>query len=69
MNKMNHKSYRDFMILFILYETGARVSELTNIRIRDFHLTKPYYIKILGKGNKEILVLLSEVVIKELKNI
>ena len=66
-NKMNHKSYRDFMIIFILYETGARVSELTNIRIRDFHLTKPYYIKILGKGNKERLVPLSEVVIKELK--
>ena len=66
-SKKDPKSYRDFMILFLLYETGARVSELTNIRIRDFHMTKPYYIKILGKGNKERLVPLSETVIKEVK--
>lgn len=66
-NKSDSKSFRDFMIIFLLYETGARVSELINMRVRDFHMTKPCYIKILGKGNKERLVPLSEVVIKELK--
>ena len=66
-DKKSPQSYRDFMIIFLLYETGARVSELINMKIRDFHMTKPYYIKILGKGNKERLVPLSEIVIKEVK--
>ena len=67
-NKQSLKSYRNFMIIFLLYETGARVSELINMRIRDFHISRPYYIKILGKGNKERLVPLSEPVVHEFKN-
>lgn len=67
-NKNTPSNYRDYMILFLLYETGARVSEISNIRKHDFHTTKPFYIKITGKGNKERLVPLAEQVIDEVKN-
>ena len=66
-NRNSIKGYRDYMIIFILYETGVRVSELVNIKIKDFHFTKPYYLKVLGKGSKERIIPIAEDVIKELK--
>lgn len=65
-DKNSDRGYKDYMILFLLYETGARVSELTNIRLGDFHKVKPYYIKITGKGNKERIVPLAKEVITEI---
>lgn len=50
------KPLRDKAIFELLYATGIRCSELINIRIKDIdHEQK--IIKILGKGNKERLVL------------
>ena len=46
---------RDQIILELLYVTGIRVSELTNITIPDVNL-RHRYIKIIGKGNKERIV-------------
>lgn len=66
-SKETKKQYRDYMILLLLYETGARVSELINFKPRDFHMQKPYYVKILGKGNKERVVPLAKEVITELQ--
>lgn len=43
---------RDALILEMLYSSGTRVSELTNIKIKDIDLANRK-IKILGKGNKE----------------
>ncbi len=43
---------RDRLILELLYATGVRVSELSNIKISDINL-KNKTIKIFGKGNKE----------------
>ena len=47
---------RDFLILELLYDTGIRVSELVNIKLNDINLNDKS-IKILGKGNKERIVL------------
>ncbi len=47
---------RDFLILELLYDTGIRVSELVNIKLSDINLNDKS-IKILGKGNKERIVL------------
>ena len=60
------KGYRDYMIIFIMYETGVRVSELSNIQLKDFHKAKPHYLKVFGKGNKERLIPLAKEVIDEL---
>lgn len=43
---------RDFVMVTILYTTGIRVSELTNIKVKDISLTEPFTIKVHGKGNK-----------------
>ena len=66
-DKNTIKGYRDFMIIFILYETGVRVSELVNIRIKDLHDRKPYYLKVCGKGNKERLIPVARKVVEEIK--
>ncbi len=50
---------RDKLIIELLYSTGIRVSELVNIKIKDIKI-KENQIKILGKGNKERIVLFGE---------
>jgi len=47
---------RDMAILELLYATGIRCSELTNIRIRDIDKQEKT-IRILGKGNRERIAL------------
>lgn len=47
---------RDRLIIELLYSTGIRVSELVNIKIKDIKI-KENQINILGKGNKERIVL------------
>lgn len=58
---------RDLTILELLYSTGVRVSELVNIKIEDIDFNERT-IKILGKGNKERIVLYSKVLSNYLKD-
>lgn len=52
-------NYRNWLIIHLLYGTGVRVSELTNIKLADIdHYQK--VIKVFGKGNKERLVFINE---------
>ena len=51
---------RDYVILEILYSTGIRVSELVNIKLKDIDMSNKE-IRILGKGNKERIVLFGKV--------
>lgn len=46
---------RDRALLELLYATGCRVSELTNLRMPDVHLPKRYCI-CRGKGDKQRMV-------------
>ena len=50
---------RDRAMLELLYATGLRVSELTDLQLRQLHL-EPGYLVVLGKGGKERLVPLGE---------
>jgi site-specific recombinase XerD len=43
---------RDLMLLTLLYDTGARVSEMTNVKIGDLFLQSPASLRLLGKGRK-----------------
>ncbi len=47
---------RDSLILELFYSTGIRVSELSNLKIKDINFSDKK-ILILGKGNKERMVL------------
>jgi len=56
---------RDRALLGMLYATGCRASELTNIRLRDLSLEEAYC-RCTGKGNKERMVSLNPLVISRL---
>lgn len=44
---------RDYALLTTLFNTGARVQELVDLRVRDLQLVKPYQVRLVGKGRKE----------------
>lgn len=44
---------RDHALLLFLYNTGARVSEAIAVRRRDLQFTRPYHVRLHGKGGKE----------------
>jgi site-specific recombinase XerD len=46
------KGRRDLTLLIILYDTGARVQELINLKVSDIRLFQPSSILLRGKGNK-----------------
>lgn len=47
---------RDALLLSLLYDSGARVQELINIRLRDIRLDSPPYVRLTGKGRKTRMV-------------
>lgn len=44
---------RDHALLATLFNTGARVQELLDLRVTDLQLTPPYQVRLVGKGRKE----------------
>lgn len=61
-----HKMRRNRMTLLMLLGLGCRVSELIALNLEDYNETDRW-LKILGKGNKERLVPLTEHLAVELK--
>lgn len=57
---------RNRAIVETLFSCGLRVSELVNLKISDV-FEKEKFIRVLGKGNKERLVPISEKALKEIK--
>jgi site-specific recombinase XerD len=47
---------RNITILTLLYDTGARVSEICDLRVRDIRLEHPAHARLFGKGRKARLV-------------
>jgi site-specific recombinase XerD len=43
---------RDMTLLCVLYDTGARVQELCDLRVRDIRLEHPAMVTLTGKGRK-----------------
>lgn len=52
--------YRDMLLLSLLYDSGARVSEIAQLKIGDIRLTSPCTILLHGKGSKDRIVPLSD---------
>lgn len=51
-DRQTSKGRRDLTLISVLYDTGARVQELIDIKVRDVVLQKPETITLTGKGNK-----------------
>lgn len=47
---------RDLTMLSLLYDTGARVQELVDLKMEDVRFSTPTVIRLTGKGNKARLV-------------
>lgn len=54
-----HLNNRNYLLVRILFATGVRVSELTNIKIEHIDFNESY-LKIRGKGNKDRFVFFDE---------
>lgn len=61
-----NEGHRNRAIIETLYSCGLRVSELTNLKITNLYFDEGF-IRVIGKGNKERLVPVSESVEKEVK--
>lgn len=60
-------SLLDKAILELLYASGLRVSELTNIRLRDINM-KAKYLQCFGKGSKERIVPVGKPALSAIQN-
>ncbi|VEU82361.1 site-specific tyrosine recombinase XerD [Acholeplasma hippikon] len=58
---------RNVALLELIYGSGLRVSELLNIKISDIHMAQSYII-VLGKGNKERMVPISDMATLAIRN-
>jgi integrase/recombinase XerC len=61
------ESCRDYMVMELLFGTGIRLAELLKIKEQDIDFFNKN-ILILGKRNKERLVPINNLLLKELKN-
>jgi integrase/recombinase XerC len=66
LNKTPWQGLRDRAVLMLLYGSGLRISEALSLHVGDIDPNSPF-IRIKGKGNKERLVPLPEVVPEAVK--
>jgi site-specific recombinase XerD len=52
-NRATAQGTRDYALLATMFNTGARVQEVADLRACDLQLTKPFQVRLFGKGRKE----------------
>jgi site-specific recombinase XerD len=55
-DKMTKEGRKDMVLLSLLYDSGARVQELADLKVGDIRTTFPSTVKLKGKGNKSRIV-------------
>jgi site-specific recombinase XerD len=51
-NRSTAEGRRDYALLALMFNTGARVQEILNLRARDLQLIRPFQVRLQGKGQK-----------------
>lgn len=59
------RTQRNFLTLLLLYGTGCRVTELIQMDVKDYNPLERW-IKVLGKGKKERLIPLTDLIVEKL---
>jgi integrase/recombinase XerD len=65
-DRSTNEGERNIAMLETLYSCGLRVSELVGLKITHVHLNEQY-VQVLGKGNKERLVPISQRALKHIQ--
>jgi site-specific recombinase XerD len=52
-NRATLQGSRNYALLATMFNTGARVQEVADLRACDLQLTKPFQVRLFGKGRKE----------------
>jgi site-specific recombinase XerD len=52
-NRNTPAGTRDYALLATMFNTGARVQEIVDLRACDLQLSKPFQVRLFGKGKKE----------------
>jgi site-specific recombinase XerD len=52
-NRSTAQGTRDYALLATMFNTGGRVQEIADLRACDLQLTKPFQVRLFGKGRKE----------------
>jgi site-specific recombinase XerD len=55
-NSSTKEGLRDLVLLALTYDTGARVSEIINVKFEDIRFSNPPIITLTGKGEKSRIV-------------
>ncbi len=66
-NQESKKGSRDYLIILLFYSTGIRLSELLQIKLDNINVKK-HELRVMGKGQKERIVIINNYVIDALKN-
>uniref|UniRef100_UPI0037C00ACC tyrosine-type recombinase/integrase n=1 Tax=Flavobacterium sp. TaxID=239 RepID=UPI0037C00ACC len=51
-DRSDDRGRRDYALFALMFNTGARVQEILNLRPRDVRLDSPAQVRLTGKGNK-----------------
>jgi integrase/recombinase XerD len=54
-DRMTPDGRRDYALLAMMFNTGARVQEILDLRVCDLQLQRPFQVRLVGKGRKERL--------------
>jgi integrase/recombinase XerD len=52
-NRSTAQGSRDYALLATMFDTGGRVQEIADLRACELQLTKPFQMRLFGKGRKE----------------
>jgi site-specific recombinase XerD len=52
-NRTTAQGMRDYALVATMFNTGGRVQEIADLRACDLQLTKPFQVRLFGKGRKE----------------
>lgn len=53
---MTQNGRKDMVLLSLLYDSGARVQELADLKVGDIRVASPSTVKLTGKGNRTRIV-------------
>lgn len=67
-DKLTKRGRRDMVLLSLLYDSGARVQELADLKVGDIRTVSPATVKLTGKGNKIRIVPLMKPMSELLRN-